>query len=218
MRRLRRLLRFLQPSAPRLDNVPPTRAADAPAKLIDAIQRVAGPLIKPGADLWTGPTDRELIGRALRIAACTRNGALPFYLDLYRETSFVPYKDLVRAGPAISREEKAAVGAKTRAIVGRDFFDTLDAVARRFPIDAAVRIANAINVGMRARERLAIVEAVEPGGLVDLIRSTGPAGPCRAVCETPATARARAASLLPLVDCSHPEQCFCMYAAKLDHT
>ena len=135
-----------------------------------------------------------------------------FYVRAYESKRLNP-RDVRTFGTLLTPEEKAAIGVPANTIIAREFVATLNERGLADPDEAALRIAR--SSAHRCHVATSLLKMRQGG--VELARfraSAMAAGPCaHAAKQDGARIAIDKAAPLPFDDCSHPEQCGCIYQA-----
>lgn len=162
------------------------------------------------------PSDAELIGRALQQSGLSdaRQEDLEFYEAAARDGA-LNGRDARKRGRALTKQEKADLGISYRGILSAEFIETLNANGIADPEGAAWQICS--HAGQLLRSRDQIMEASDRG--ISLLRfraSPMAAGPCpKAAAQNEGRIPIGAAQITPFEQCTHPDQCACMWQSWL---
>lgn len=160
---------------------------------------------------------KDLVKYALRVAAVTHetDEVLNLYADLFSGGSHVSYREVIRLGRLLSKDEKSALGITTKAHVGTDFVNSLNERGLSDLSVASVKISGSCNQAIHSHGQLRECEQIDVK--VRLRASNGAVGACsKASSLNLKPVLARDADILPFADCTHPDQCFCVYQAYID--
>lgn len=106
----------------------------------------------------------HLVRWALLTLGLTYPSEDDFFVEAFvAEPEFVSWKDLLRRGEMLSKDELRALGLNPTRKVARQFVETLTAEGRRDVIASAVRIASTVHVALRNRKDLDWISS-EMGG------------------------------------------------------
>ncbi len=169
---------------------------------------------------WTPPAIRPIDARSIIgdwLNHCglakTREQDVEFYLEAFHDQQ-LNYRDIRKRGMPLSSDERKAIGRRGKSIVTAEFVDTLNDAGLQNPLLSAEMIARPASYRCHSAKDLARLAAHDVRA--NLMPSESLAGPCDA-------ARLAAgrdfdpdkAPLLPLPQCTHPDQCCCIYRASL---
>ena len=105
---------------------------------------------------------------------------------------------------------------RTNTKVGALFWNCLTEKGRAEPVQSADVISGVINKLAHTLRNVSIIQDVMGNDCqVEKIESNMLAGPCCAVKALPLRQLSKSASLFPLVNCNHPDQCACRYKSVL---
>lgn len=165
------------------------------------------------------PTKHELIAYALDLSGLVNDEpeTIAFYQEMFANhpKEFVSYKDLAKKGDLLSQDALRALGVRTNTKLSAQFVATLNNKGRADPLGAATVIGVAISTSICTARDLGKMASAG----IDLVQFHGSnmaAGPCAAAAELDGqTIPLADAPILPLATCEHPDQCACLYQARL---
>jgi len=134
------------------------------------------------------------------------DAAFAVVAEATRDVEWVTGLHIRRFGTRLTKEETRALGLRANTIVTQQFAALLTDDGRRDPWLSADTLARMINTGMFSAHYL-----IEPKLRLALRLNDNAAGPCQQARSLPPGAQAGDCDMLPLRDCSHPDQCFCSY-------
>lgn len=109
----------------------------------------------PAPDVLPDEMKAHLVRWALSTLGLTYPTEDDFYVEAFvAEAGFVSWKDLLRRGEMLSKDELRALGLNPLRKVGRQFVETLTPDGRRDVERAAIRIANTVHVALFNRRDL----------------------------------------------------------------
>lgn len=123
---------------------------------------------------------------------------------------------LRKFGTQLTAEERKALGLSGRAVFTREFIDILSEAGLKDPEHAAHVLMSTANSALVAERDLAKLASFGPEMKALFRASNMAAGPCpRAAAMDGKTFDPALATIPPFEDCPHPDQCACMYQARL---
>ena len=165
-------------------------------------------------------TSRDMaIAHAIHLSALVNDepGSMAFYRETFANhpKQFVTYKDLAKKGDLLGQDALRALVLRANTKLSAQFVATLNEKGRADPLGAATVIGLAISTAIGTSRDLARMASAG----IDLVQfhaSNMAAGPCAAAAELHGQTIALAnAPMLPFVGCAHPDQCGCIYQARL---
>lgn len=166
----------------------------------------------PGRDL----SPEAVIGEYVLRSGLTkgRDCDVSFFVDAF-SAGRLNYRDVRKIGRALSNDEKRQRGIAYRGILTDEYLDTLNHIGMLDPAGAALDIAGPASSAAYTAQKL--ITAYDMNLWIEFIASNALNGPCQHAANLTGTRqKPSGAPLLPLADCTHPEQCFCFYQARLD--
>lgn len=165
------------------------------------------------------PTKHELIAYAVNLSGLVNDEpeSMAFYQEAFANhpKQFVSYKDLAKKGDLLGQDALRALGLRTNTKLSVQFVATLNEKGRADPLGAATVIGLAISTSICTSLDLAKMASAG----IDLVQFHGSnmaAGPCAAAAKLDGqTIPFTDALMLPLATCEHPDQCACLYQARL---
>lgn len=165
------------------------------------------------------PAKHELIAYAVNLSSLVNDE--PESMAFYQETfanhpkQFVSYKDLAKTGDLLGQDALRTLGLRANTKLSAQFVATLNEKGRADPLGAATIIGLAISTAICTSRDLGKMASAG----IDLVQFHGSnmaAGPCAAAAKLDGlTIPLTDALMLPLATCEHPDQCACLYQARL---
>ncbi|GEM_PF-2086266 len=180
----------------------------------------ANALLQESEPVTIAAAREATLGRVLTLSGCAEPSLANIkYLAKFSSAGRMDYKTLVRDGEILDSGTKKALGVRTRAFVGSDFFAILNTKGKTDPTEAASRICSIYNRQMECLSDLARGPSYIDGDRrLKFFPSNMAAGPCQeAKRRSKKLVNPGEADLLPLQSCQHPDQCGCRYLMK-DYT
>ena len=146
--------------------------------------------------------------------------AMAFYRTTYADhpSQSVTYEDLRKQGDLLDKVALKALGLRANVKLSAQLLATLNEQGRSDPLGAASVIGCTISNALSAWRNLGNMEAA---GIefIEFHASNMAAGPCAAAARLDSQrAPIGEADQLPFKSCPHPDQCACMYEARLSLT
>jgi hypothetical protein len=166
---------------------------------------------------WAPKTEAEIIrDRAIR-SGLTKNREEDFaFLIAARHAGAFGGPSLRKFGTPLTAEERKALGLTGRAVCTREFVDILSEAGLKDPEHAAHALMSTANSALVAERDLAKLATFGPEMKALFRASQMAAGPCpRAAQLDGKIFEPGEADIPPFADCTHPDQCACMYQARL---
>lgn len=163
-------------------------------------------------------SEAEIIrDRAVR-SGLTKNREEDFaFLIAARKAGAFGGPSLRKFGTPLTPEEREALGLTGRTVFTREFVDILSEAGLKDPEHASYVLMSTANTAINVEAKLSELASFGPEMKALFRASQMAAGPCTRAAQLDGKLFDPCeAAIPPFADCTHPDQCACMYQARLE--